>query len=202
MPGLTLKQRLFVEAYLGEANGNATKAARIAGYGQPRQAGSRMLSNVDIRELVNKRVTQAGMDANRVLAMVSAIAEKSDIVADQLRALKWMGDHYGLWSPHSVAAAAARAAELARAEQASASDQALVSRIVDDYGLSPEAAAGLVKDLFTTYEDEQSKDWSLTDELRFRVLGSPSPPQVSLARKDEIIREVLERHGLAAVAQI
>jgi len=29
---LTLKQQLFVEAYLGEAKGNATEAARIAGY--------------------------------------------------------------------------------------------------------------------------------------------------------------------------
>jgi phage terminase small subunit len=30
--GLTYKQRLFVQAYLGEAKGNATAAARIAGY--------------------------------------------------------------------------------------------------------------------------------------------------------------------------
>ena len=29
---LTLKQRLFVEAYTGEARGNATQAARLAGY--------------------------------------------------------------------------------------------------------------------------------------------------------------------------
>lgn len=29
---LTLKQRKFVEAYLGKANGNATEAARLAGY--------------------------------------------------------------------------------------------------------------------------------------------------------------------------
>ena len=29
---LTLKQRLFVEAYLGKAKGNASEAARLAGY--------------------------------------------------------------------------------------------------------------------------------------------------------------------------
>ena len=30
--GLTLKQRKFCQAYIGEANGNGTEAARIAGY--------------------------------------------------------------------------------------------------------------------------------------------------------------------------
>jgi phage terminase small subunit len=29
---LTTKQRLFVEAFIGAANGNATEAARLAGY--------------------------------------------------------------------------------------------------------------------------------------------------------------------------
>ena len=71
---LTLKQRLWVEAYLGKANGNATEAARIAGFGQPRQAGSRMLSNVVIRALVEKRVVEAAMSADEVLQRVTGIA--------------------------------------------------------------------------------------------------------------------------------
>jgi len=34
MAELTYKQKLFVEHYLGEANGNATDAARRAGYSE------------------------------------------------------------------------------------------------------------------------------------------------------------------------
>ncbi len=133
---LTLKQRLFVESYLGAAAGNATEAARIAGYAEPNTQGPRLLVNVGIRELVEKRVSAVAMDANRVLALVSGIAEANlgDFLAvgtdgsgtidlrkakgnlralrkftttehgasielvDRLRALKLLGDHFGLWN--------------------------------------------------------------------------------------------------------
>lgn len=72
-PGLTLKQRLFVEAYLGEANGNASEAARLAGYAEHKVTGSRLLTNANIRALVQKRVSQAAMSADEVLARVTAI---------------------------------------------------------------------------------------------------------------------------------
>jgi len=39
---LTEKQRAFVEAYMGEAEGNATRAAELAGY----QGGENTLSSV------------------------------------------------------------------------------------------------------------------------------------------------------------
>lgn len=45
---LPYKRRLFVEAYAGEAKGNATEAARIAGYKQPQAQGSRLLKNVEV----------------------------------------------------------------------------------------------------------------------------------------------------------
>ena len=47
---LTVKQHAFVSAYLGEANGNATEAARIAGYKQPMQQGNRLLRNVEVAD--------------------------------------------------------------------------------------------------------------------------------------------------------
>lgn len=48
MAKLNLQQEKFVSAYIGEANGNATEAARMAGYKQPRMHGSRLLTNDDI----------------------------------------------------------------------------------------------------------------------------------------------------------
>lgn len=50
--GLTTKQLTFVAAYVGEARGNATKAARLAGYAKPGQEGHRLLKNADIQAAV------------------------------------------------------------------------------------------------------------------------------------------------------
>jgi len=41
---------------MGLAGGNASRAAELAGYAAPRQAGSRLLTNRDIREAVDARV--------------------------------------------------------------------------------------------------------------------------------------------------
>lgn len=71
---LTYKQRLFVAAYLGKANGNATEAARMAGYGTPRQSGARALSNVVIRAAIDAHLAQAAMSADEVLARLSEMA--------------------------------------------------------------------------------------------------------------------------------
>ena len=62
------KQRLFVENYL--TNFNATKSAEEAGYSKltARSIGQRLLTNVDIRETVDKRVKEiiAKTDDKRV----------------------------------------------------------------------------------------------------------------------------------------
>jgi hypothetical protein len=50
---LTGKQHAFVAAYLGEANRNATEAARIAGYQHPMQQGNRLLRNVEIMSQID-----------------------------------------------------------------------------------------------------------------------------------------------------
>lgn len=52
MAQLTAKQLMFVSAYVGAANGNATEAARIAGYAEPNKQGPRLLVNVGVAEHV------------------------------------------------------------------------------------------------------------------------------------------------------
>ena len=75
---LTGKQRIFVAEYLIDRN--ATQAAIRAGYSGngARHAGSRLLTKVDIKDLVNKKLTEleekAGLTAERVMLEVKAIA--------------------------------------------------------------------------------------------------------------------------------
>jgi phage terminase small subunit len=68
---LSLKQQLFVEAYLGEAKGNATEAARVAGYKNPRISGSENLTKPAILARISERVSEAAMPANEVLRLLS-----------------------------------------------------------------------------------------------------------------------------------
>ena len=64
---LTLKQERFVAAYLGDAHGNATEAARIAGYKSPHPEGSRLLRNATIAARVKAKVEAFSTSADRVL---------------------------------------------------------------------------------------------------------------------------------------
>lgn len=57
---LTNKQRAFVEHYLGDAQWNATKAAQRAGYAHPQQQGSRLLSNVVVKQHITDRLHAMG----------------------------------------------------------------------------------------------------------------------------------------------
>lgn len=85
---LTHKQRLFVEAFLGEASGNATQAARIAGYSGNdntlAQRGAELVRNSKIAALVEKRVENVAMSADEVLRRLSehAAASLADVLDD------------------------------------------------------------------------------------------------------------------------
>jgi hypothetical protein len=73
------KQQRFVDAYLGEAKGNATEAARLAGYKETRreslaQQGSRLYRNVEIQAAIRARVSELAMTAEEVLAGLAEIA--------------------------------------------------------------------------------------------------------------------------------
>ncbi len=79
---LNYRQRLFVEAYLGKANGSAAEAARMARYAEPETQGPRLLRNVQIRAQIDARLAEAAMPANEVLARLSDMAsvDLSDFV--------------------------------------------------------------------------------------------------------------------------
>lgn len=72
--GLTYRQRLFVAAYLGQAKGSASEAARLAGYSAPHSQGSRLLENVGVRAAIAAHLSQAAMSADEVLARLSEMA--------------------------------------------------------------------------------------------------------------------------------
>ncbi len=65
---LTARQRKFIDAYL--LSGNATRAAVAAGYSEAtaKQQGSRLLTNADVCEAVNKRQQKASDTADLTLA--------------------------------------------------------------------------------------------------------------------------------------
>jgi phage terminase small subunit len=52
MPTLTGKQHAFVAAYLGEANRNATEAARMAGYKHPQVQGTQNLQKLSVSQAI------------------------------------------------------------------------------------------------------------------------------------------------------
>lgn len=57
MAGLTPKRAAFVAAYLGEANRDATEAARIAGYAEPGQEGHRLLKIAEIKAAIDDQLS-------------------------------------------------------------------------------------------------------------------------------------------------
>lgn len=66
-PKLTTKQKMFVDAYVGEARGNATKAASIAGYAIPKQQGSENLAKPVIAEAIRQILAERTLTAHQVL---------------------------------------------------------------------------------------------------------------------------------------
>jgi phage terminase small subunit len=75
---LTHKQELFVEAFIGQAKGNGTEAARLAGYsGNDETLSAVATENLRkplIASRVRVRVDQAGATADRVLSEIADIA--------------------------------------------------------------------------------------------------------------------------------
>lgn len=76
---LSLLQTRFVDAYIGKANGNATKAAKEAGYSEKTaySQGQRLLKNVEIQAAVRERYRASTMGAEEVLARLAGAAKAS-----------------------------------------------------------------------------------------------------------------------------
>lgn len=92
MDGLTEKQRRFVEAYAGPAMGNATEAARLAGYKVPDPEGSRLLGNARVaeavRNLTEKTRSAAILTVEQCKELLSKLAQDPSVEPkDQISAL-------------------------------------------------------------------------------------------------------------------
>jgi phage terminase small subunit len=70
---LTEKQRRFVEAFTGEAQGNATKAAKLAGY-----SGDEKALAVRGAEIVRNRKVQQAIEEARASVTSEAIATREE----------------------------------------------------------------------------------------------------------------------------
>jgi len=101
---LTEKQRAFVEAYMGEAEGNATRAAELAGYQGNENTlstvGSENLRKPKIRQAIRNRVTTDPLVADRRerQAFWTAVmrAEEGDpSTKDRMTAAKLLGKSQG-----------------------------------------------------------------------------------------------------------
>lgn len=86
--GLSPKQTLFIEAYVGPARFNGTKAAEIAGYKQTpgalRVTATRLLANANIRAEVDARMQAMIMPASEVLNRLGrhASASLADVLTE------------------------------------------------------------------------------------------------------------------------
>jgi phage terminase small subunit len=68
---LTHKQRRFVDAFLGESNGNASEAARVAGYAIPGQQGYENLKKPEIAAEITRLYAEKCMGPDEVLARLA-----------------------------------------------------------------------------------------------------------------------------------
>lgn len=80
--GLNWRQRQFVCFYLGAANGNATQAARLAGYANPESNAYRLLLSDGVQAAILARLDEAALRTDEILARLSdiATADLSDFV--------------------------------------------------------------------------------------------------------------------------
>lgn len=81
----------FIQAYLGDANGNASEAARLAGYSEHTagQIGSRLLKHPIIEQAVGKALKKANLTTEARLEKLGQIADstpKSVTAADVINA--------------------------------------------------------------------------------------------------------------------
>lgn len=77
-PKLTVKQRAFVDHYLGVSQYNATDAARRAGYKNPNTEGPRLLVNDGVRARIDQVLAELGVTRDLALALLIDDATRTD----------------------------------------------------------------------------------------------------------------------------
>ena len=115
---LTTKQQRFVDAYLGEARGNQTEAARIAGYKDPENEGWRLRKNAEVSARIEERLMAESLSSGEVLAELTAVAradwkdflqirtdprtgevvEAKIVLSDKVKALELIGKYHKLFT--------------------------------------------------------------------------------------------------------
>jgi hypothetical protein len=106
--GLKPKHAAFIRHFLGQASGNGTQAATLAGY-SPKSAAQQawtLLKNPKITEAIDAQqaalATTAGYTADRVISRLAAIADAPLDLAklrpgDQVKALELLGKAHQLF---------------------------------------------------------------------------------------------------------
>ena len=83
MKRLTLKQKRFVVAYMGEAKGNATQAARIAGYsGKDNVLGAIGLENLK-KPLISKEIADFVKSDPRIASRQDVLLYWTELLEDE-----------------------------------------------------------------------------------------------------------------------
>lgn len=110
------RHKAFADAYLGVANGNASEAARIAGYKDPGNEGWRLRKNAEISAYIEERLDAEALSPAEILSELSSVAraEWRDLITIKMRggdivdvkmdlrskvtALELLGKRYKMWT--------------------------------------------------------------------------------------------------------
>ena len=102
---LTPKQEAFVAAYLGGAHGNATGAARAAGYKKPEGSGHENLQKPEVRARIDAELQARAMSQYEVLDELTTVARvewnvlaRAKELGSKVKALELLGKYHQLWT--------------------------------------------------------------------------------------------------------
>lgn len=103
---LTPKQKAFIDAYCGDADFSAEKAAKAAGYLHPEKAGYKILESKAVSTAISKRLGAKAavswyseVDIQKALwNEVNTREGRGNTQAARVSALVWLGKSIGMWS--------------------------------------------------------------------------------------------------------
>lgn len=78
LPKLSGKIRIWADAYVGEARFNASEAARIAGYKNPRVSGQENLRKPAARAYIEDVLKQSAVTRDELLVLVAQDARRNE----------------------------------------------------------------------------------------------------------------------------
>jgi phage terminase small subunit len=105
--GLTSKRKAFVQAYCGEAAGNASEAARIAGYRSPGVEGCRLLKDARVQAEVRKHAARKEREDiatsdERQMLYTKIMRSEGVEPRDRIKAAETLGKMHGDFLPERL----------------------------------------------------------------------------------------------------